>query len=492
MKNPFDDNLRNVFLALDPTLIRMTQDVTLIPVSADRHPANPILVRGAHGTHSEQRVGSPAVRFEDNRFRMWYSAGDGRFFQYGGGPISQYQDSLEGLWLCYAESRDGLHWERPCLGQVTFEDSTTNNIFGRGQAPAFLYDPSDPIPERRYKLAFDWWSTREEIPCGTYKAFSLDGTHWTWDFSGYEHESMECPAVFKWKGQYKMCVQAFDPLVRTPDPGGHARRVNVMYTSSDFGTWNRIPGVAFQIPRSDPCRPGFDPQTHLGIAVFPTERFCIGIYGRFIAKSSDQADTRTSLGLCISDDGHHFFEPFNQFDLVPRPRDDTAWDAHMLCQNPSSLVEVGDNWWMYYGGSRGGNVWNGISAIGIAIWRKHGLAYYTSLHESCDGVLQTWPLKVPAGVQELTVNAVVPERTSVHIRLSVDGMEYEGTVNAGDSVCLPVSWSTPVDWNTLAGKPVEYSFVIRGCPGATRLYSWEYHVKEQELQSPTNASRVTE
>lgn len=30
--------------------------------------------------------------------------------------------------LCYAESDDGIHWRRPVLGLVEFDDSTKNNI----------------------------------------------------------------------------------------------------------------------------------------------------------------------------------------------------------------------------------------------------------------------------------------------------------------------------------------------------------------------------
>lgn len=29
---------------------------------------------------------------------------------------------------CYAESRDGIHWERPNLGLVEYDSSTDNNI----------------------------------------------------------------------------------------------------------------------------------------------------------------------------------------------------------------------------------------------------------------------------------------------------------------------------------------------------------------------------
>ena len=55
---------------------------------------------------------------------------------------------------CYAESRDGIHWTRPSLGQVEFQGSRDNNILDLGGATKFnpFRDENPEAPESaRYK-----------------------------------------------------------------------------------------------------------------------------------------------------------------------------------------------------------------------------------------------------------------------------------------------------------------------------------------------------
>lgn len=503
MRNPFEGDLYPVFLALDPTLMVSKKDVALVPVSGERHPDNPVVRPGEPGSHAELRATHPSVRIESGRFCMWYCTLDGRFREYGGGPLSRYQASYTGSWLCYAESPDGLRWETPELGLVEYGGNRRNNIVGKGAVPAFLYDPDDPDPGRRYKCVFDWFD--KDTPFSEYMGFSADGVHWTYDFTHYGYENMECPTLYRWGGEYRMLTQVFDPLVRTPDPGQMARRVNALFTSKDFKTWRRAPGIAFAIPHIDPMRPAHNMQAHMGSAVCPAGRFCLGIFGRFTPDpSQDHTPARVSFGLCLSDDGHHFYEPFWMFDLLPLPEDADAWDRNFLSQSANSLVEVGDEWWLYYGGSRGdNNSWGGYAAIGIACWRKHGFAYLTTLHEACLGTFATMEVDVPANAKGLTVNAVVPEEGSIKLRLvsdnrssegavlagvspgwgpppvPSDNRSCEGTVLVGDSVTQDVRWATPVDWISLAGRKVKFTFELAGQPHAVRLYSWEFQRREE-------------
>jgi len=54
---------------------------------------------------------------EDGRLRMWYWAF----------PPADGEPDVGGF--CYAESTDGLRWEKPELGLVEFRGSRANNIF---------------------------------------------------------------------------------------------------------------------------------------------------------------------------------------------------------------------------------------------------------------------------------------------------------------------------------------------------------------------------
>ena len=88
------------------------------------------------------------------------------------------------LFACYAESRDGIHWEKPELGLVEFNGSTKNNILlapGRignvdadpGHIAVFKDDfPSCP-PEARYKAI-----VRSRGPNGLLPFKSADGLRW--------------------------------------------------------------------------------------------------------------------------------------------------------------------------------------------------------------------------------------------------------------------------------------------------------------------------
>ena len=89
--------------------------------------------------------------------------------------------------LCYAESTDGVHWERPDLGLVSYRGSGDNNILGPAvhdpvrqagwNAGTVFKDPTAP-PQQRYKL----WSeikVGEEGKSGLTGFCSPDGLRWT-------------------------------------------------------------------------------------------------------------------------------------------------------------------------------------------------------------------------------------------------------------------------------------------------------------------------
>jgi hypothetical protein len=78
--------------------------------------------------------------------------------------------------MCYATSRDGVHWDRPNLGLVEFHGSKNNNILKEGGSSVVMRDPNAP-PKTRYRML--------EAICGRGKddgisvLTSPDGLHWS-------------------------------------------------------------------------------------------------------------------------------------------------------------------------------------------------------------------------------------------------------------------------------------------------------------------------
>ena len=78
------------------------------------------------------------------------------------------------VWTCsYVESKDGLFWTRPNLGQVEYRGSRDNN-YPIGSGLYAVYDPTDPDPTRRFKSL-----TRKPGPgCHLLQPLASDGITW--------------------------------------------------------------------------------------------------------------------------------------------------------------------------------------------------------------------------------------------------------------------------------------------------------------------------
>ena len=137
---------------------------------------------------------------------------------------------------CYAESRDGIHWEKPNLGIHEVDGSGQNNIILKGETPAshnfspFLDSNPNAKAEHRFKALGGTESS------GLIAFVSPDGTHW---------RRMQEKAVFK-EGQFDSQNVAFwSPAekkyvcyFRTWTDGGYrGYRTVSRTTSKDFVHW---------------------------------------------------------------------------------------------------------------------------------------------------------------------------------------------------------------------------------------------------------------
>ena len=196
-------------LFIDDYIIQSLSHAKQVLNPAVKHPENPLLKhdRPWEGNY----VGLSKLIYEPDTglFRMWYRTTGG--FVSSKAPdrlrphrwdwawengravrkkvddpygYSGYPDD-EGWRLCYATSRNGIHWEKPNLGKVEFNGSRNNNILPRETMTPLFLDPNETDPAKRYKTMLSEGLTpaawREGQPKGMrkYLYYSADGVNWT-------------------------------------------------------------------------------------------------------------------------------------------------------------------------------------------------------------------------------------------------------------------------------------------------------------------------
>ena len=135
---------------------------------------------------------------EGDRYRMWYN--------------SSHADH-RGLRVSYAESEDGIHWQKPKLGVIDIGGSRENSVVfdgGYGGATAEFGDVfRDPNaePSEEYKMVYSEWIDRELFFArpegirynGTLRgASSPDGIHWTRYSENYLNRYPDSQNVATW------------------------------------------------------------------------------------------------------------------------------------------------------------------------------------------------------------------------------------------------------------------------------------------------------
>lgn len=186
---------------------------------------------------------SPVVLRDGDLFRMWYRAAR---------PDRRYH-------TCYAESTDGVHWERPSLGLFEFQGSKENNIVITDidvlHVGVFRDDGSDVPEAERYKAVGGGHvrKKRPEQKEGTArKLFGLaspDGIHWSRVKGGEalvvgpeEDPSFDSPVDAFWDpryGLYRIYVRGRRPSGKK-GKGDTRRRAIRTTTSKDFLNWEPL------------------------------------------------------------------------------------------------------------------------------------------------------------------------------------------------------------------------------------------------------------
>jgi hypothetical protein len=306
---------------------------------------------------------------KSGKYQLWYQA-------YAGARAG---DRRLKCVVCYAESRDGIHFDRPELNLFPYKDQKTNIVlvsnagYGDRYCCSVLVDATDKDPARRYKMAYYDWSVvgRREEP-GLHVAFSPDGIHWTKHGKGPllrslfgraavlpfadEDPYQELPVQGKptrktWTYPLTMSdvIDVFwDPVrqvfvimdkfwIDGPD-GGTAWKMALGRTESkDFLTWSKPQLVLAPDDEDSP-----DVEFHGAPAFFHKGR-----YFALCQVKSRRARLTTDIELMTSRDGFAWERPFRKDFFLARSKEG-LFDSRTLLSNSTPVV-LEDEIRFYYG-----------------------------------------------------------------------------------------------------------------------------------------------
>ena len=404
----------------------------------------------------------------DGLFKCWYTDWDK--------PEVRPDDSAMGMsvfHILYAESEDGIHWRKPTLGILRVAGQDTNVVIPNAYNLGLVLDPHEEDESRRFKGLYTQYAPGEEGATMA-AATSGDGIHWTTTEQrptlgrqGFRLDDVVILHYDPFGRLFVMNTRHYDMYavarnLKNPTVGQWCppyypldwRRVNKrriwQSESSDLIHWTE----PYPALTPEDGLDGLD-ECFYGLCQLPVGNVTLGFLNIY-----DYVPNTMCVRSVYSRNGKTW-EHLNKRQPFLSPRGEGTWDAYMVTI-PSKPVEVGDELYVFHGGSRNHHDWwitgarEGLTApeatdmsqveyaLGLAKLRLDG---FVSLDAgpARRGILVTRPLI--SGGTELVVNArckeggsIAAEIVDVHDEVFPGFSREECDAFSGDSVRHTVSW----------------------------------------------------
>jgi len=452
--------------------------------------------------------GYPNVVKDGDLYRLYY-----RGWQYRIEPkvFNQFHSAL----LCYAESRDGVHWTRPELGLVGYpgpKGSKQNNILPVGgkvgdlsiQLSTFtVFKDDNPAcaPDARYKgLAL------ATMPRGLLPFKSADGLRWTpmTDKQVITGDAFDSPNLAFWDGE-RGEYRAYWRYVTSGVSGNGGIRGIKTATSKDFLHWSEgvrleYPGAPIEQLYTNQIKP-YDRAPHIFVGL-PARYLDRGMSDSIRALPDKEhrelratglpraATALTETLLMTSRDGLKFHRWQEAF-LRPGIEREGTWaygDHYVgwhLVETRSPLAGTPNELSLYASEA----YWTGK---GVKL-RRYTLrldGFVSVSAPMSGGEFVTKPLIFSGS--KLTLNFATSAAGDVRIEIQdANGQPLPGYALDdcppifGDAIERAVTWKTGGDVSTLAGKSVRLRFVLKDAD----LYAFQFVVEKLNLNPQSGSGK---
>ncbi|MBR3692557.1 MAG: hypothetical protein IKL89_07685 [Clostridia bacterium] len=272
---------------------------------------------------------------DGNIFRMYYEA-------WG------WKDRPMCINVCYAESRDGIRWERPNLGICEYNGSTDNNIILKNIPDNFtvMKDPNpDCPPELRYKALMaknaDPGAGKNSLQC----LVSADGIHFT-PYSviseGFAYDTQNTLHYDAARGKYLCFIRDQKRKAFSADPRFQEKMIRgiCVLESADFEHWSEPVALDFGDAEEYPL------YTNV-VSAYPYDRrYYVGFPSRYVERKEwtenydrlggkearrERWEASPRYGLAVTDcvfmssrDGYRWHR-FDEAIITPGPENGRNW-----------------------------------------------------------------------------------------------------------------------------------------------------------------------
>jgi hypothetical protein len=416
-----------------------------------------------------------SVLKEDGRIRVWYDL----FRPTGPGP---YDHSRR---VCYAESLDGIHFEKPILNQYEVNGNKRNNVVLPGViGGCAVWNDPQAAPEHRYK------TQAKVYPSGQLQMHSSpDGLNWkkfarlTPGPGGWDTQS-----IVLWDPRIERYVLYTRRWVRLEPKEASYRTVRRL-ESEDMLVWKNE-SVVMQADSGDlsshQSHTAQPPVDYYGADVFRYEEadnvhvMLAQTYWHWQARESQKGLGPSSFDvrLAVSRDGKAFHFPSRQ-PFMPNGSDG-QFDSRFVWAMPTP-VRMGDELWIYYVGSNRDHDQNidpsadgkHLSGISRGILRLDG--FVSADTDPQGGEITTKPFLFTG--DRLELNLVTQSSGSVQVEvqdaagtaITGFGIEDADSITA-DDVRRVATWNHSGNVASLAGKPIRLRFIMKDA----RLFAFQF------------------